>query len=203
MKTKWHVNLVVLIACVSLVSISNAQEELKLEGLIDIDYPEVGEAKVEVNLAGPLFSLAAKAVGDEDPEASEFLASLKAVRVRIYDQAALGGKSFDEVLGFYKKQLQKPKWEVLARVKENESTVGVYSLTKGKEDIISGLVVLVGNPKECVIVNLAGEIDITKLGKISEAAGNILGLPKINLDEMKSSPEQKKEQKEQKQESDE
>jgi hypothetical protein len=199
MKTKWHVNLVVLIACVSLVSISTAaEEELKLEGLIDIDYPEAGEAKVEVNLAGPLFSLAAKAVGDEDPEASEFLASLKALRVRIYDQAALGGKSFDEVVGFYKKQMQKPKWEVLARVKDKGSTVGVYSLTKGKEDIISGLVVIVGNPKECVIVNLAGEIDITKLGKINEAATKMLGLPEIiDVDEMKSSQEEKKEQKEQ------
>jgi len=195
MRTKWHVNMVALIACVSLVSISNAQEELKLEGLIDIDYPEAGEAKVEVNLAGPLFSLAAKAVGDEDPEASEFLASLKAVRVRIYEQAALGGKSFDEVVGFYKKQMQKPKWEVLARVKEKESTVGVYSLTKGKGDIISGLVVIVGNPKECVIVNLAGEIDVTKLARINETASKMLGLPKINLDEMKPSPEQKKEQK--------
>jgi hypothetical protein len=171
--------------------------------LIDIDYPGAGEAKVEVNLAGPLFTLAAKAVGDEDPEAAEFLASLKAVRVRIYEQAALGGKSFDEVLEFYKKQLQKSKWEVLARVKDKASTVGVYSLTKGKGDIISGLVVLVGNPKEWVIVNLAGEMDVTKLAKINEAAGNVFGLPKIDLDEMKPSQEQKKEQKEQEPKSDE
>ena len=198
MKTKCYVTLVVLVACVSLVSISTAEEELKLEGLIDIDYPEAGEAKVEVNLAGPLFSLAAKAVGDEDPEAAEFLASLKAVKVRIYEQAALGGKSFDEVLGFYKKQMQKPKWEVLARVKDKASTVGVYSLTKGERDIISGLVVIVGNPKECVIVNLAGEIDITKLGKINEAATKMFGLPGIiDVDEMKPSSGQKKEQKEQ------
>jgi len=197
-KTKCYVTLVVLVACVSLVSISTAEEELKLEGLIDIDYPEAGEAKVEVNLAGPLFSLAAKAVGDEDPEAAEFLASLKAVKVRIYEQAALGGKSFDEVLGFYKKQMQKPKWEVLARVKDKASTVGVYSLTKGERDIISGLVVIVGNPKECVIVNLAGEIDITKLGKINEAATKMFGLPGIiDVDEMKPSSGQKKEQKEQ------
>ncbi len=195
MKTKWHVNLVALIACVSFASISTAQEEPKLEGLIDIDYPGAGEAKVEVNLAGPLFSLAAKAVGDEDPEAAEFLASLKAVRVRIYEQAALGGKSFDEVLEFYKKQLQKSKWEVLARVKDKASTVGVYSLAKGKKDIISGLVVIVGNPKEWVIVNLAGEMDVTKLAKISEAAGSVIGLPEIDLDEMKPSSEQKKEQK--------
>jgi hypothetical protein len=195
MKIKWHVNLVVLAAFISLASISTAEEELKLEGLIDIDYPEAGEAKVEVNLAGPLFSLAAKAVGDEDPETAGFLASLKAVRVRIYEQAALGGKSFDEVLEFYKKQMQKPKWEVLARVKDKESTVGVYSLTKEKKDIISGLVVIVGNPKEWVIVNLAGEIDVTKLPEINEAASKVLGLPKIDLGEMKSSPEQKKEQK--------
>lgn len=198
MKTKWHVNLVVLAACVSFVSISTAQEELKLEGLIDIDYPGAGEAKVEVNLAGTLFSLAAKAVGEEDPETAEFLAGLKAVRVRIYEQAALGGKSFDEVLEFYKKQMQKPKWEVLARVKDKQSTVGVYSLTKKEKDIISGLVVIIGNPKEWVIVNLAGEMDVTKLGKINEAAGNILNLPEIiDVDKMKLSPEEKKEQKEQ------
>jgi hypothetical protein len=93
--------------------------------------------------------------------------------------------------------MQKPKWEALARVKDKESTVGVYSLTK--EDVISGLVVIVGNPKDFTIVNLAGEIDVTKLARINKAAGNILGLPEIiNLDEMKLSQEEKKKQEEQK-----
>jgi len=200
MKTTWHVNWAILVAFISLgfvmPSLSVAEEESKLEGLIEIDYPHAAEAKVEVNLAGALFSLAAKAVRDEDPDASEFLTNLKAIKVRIYDEAALGGKSFNEVLEFYKGQLPKSKWEVLARVKDEGSTVSVYSLTKG--DVVSGLVVLIGNPEEFIIVNLAGKIDVAKLAEIDQITGANLHLSDLNIEKKKKlTPEKEKKQKEQ------
>jgi tetratricopeptide (TPR) repeat protein len=198
MRTTKSRNWAFLVAFISLgfVLPSLAADEPKLEGLIDIDFPGAGEAKVEVNLAGALFSLAAKIVGKDDPEAAELLANLKSVKVRIYDEVALGGKSFDEVMSFYKQQLEKTKWEIMARVKDKESTVGVYALVK--KDTVSGLVVLVGNPKEFIVVNLAGNIDLAKLSEIDDITGIDLNLPD-NLDfKKRPTPEQKKKQEEQK-----
>jgi hypothetical protein len=151
----------------------------EIEGLIDIDYPHAGEAKVEVNLLGGVFSLAAKIMQKEEPEVSKLLAKLEAVKVRIYDKVALDKRSFDEAMKFYKDQLKKEKWDVLARVKEKDSKMGVYSLTRG--DIISGLVVLAQGPEELVVVNLAGEVDVTKLSEIDKVTGVNLDLSELNF----------------------
>jgi hypothetical protein len=167
--------------------------------LIDIDYPHATEAKVEVNLAGALFALAAKAMGDEDPETADLLSDLESVRIRIYDKAALGGRSFDQVLSFYRKQLQKPTWDVLARVKERESTVGVYSASQG--DVVAGLVVLVGNPAQVIVASLAGRINIAKLSQVDKITGVNLNLSELDLDKRlgfdnRLSPKKKKRQRE-------
>ena len=198
MGTMWRVNWIIPIALISigfmLPALSAAEEESRIEGMIEIDYPFAGEAKVEVNLAGTLFALAAKVVRNGEPETSDFLANLKALKVRIYDKAALGEKGFDEVLKFYEEQLKKEKWDVMARVKEEDSKVGVYSLTKG--DIVSGLIVLVGEPDEVVIVNLAGNIDVTKLSQIDKLTGVDLHLSDLNI-EKKLPPDKQKKQEEQ------
>lgn len=182
MRTRWHVDWIVLVTFASfgfmLPSLSVAGEESDIRGLIEIDHPQAGEAKVEVNLVRGLFSIAAKIIEKEEPEASELLAKLEAMKVRIYDKAALGGRSSDEVLKFYEDQLKEDKWEVLARVKEKDSKVGVYVLADG--DIVSGLVVLVGEPEQLIVVNLAGEIDITKLSQIDKITGVDLGLPELD-----------------------
>jgi len=198
MKTKWYVNSILLTAIISLGFIlpSLSTAEPKLEGMIDIDYPGAGEAKVEVNLAGALFTLAAKVMAKDDPEASELLANLKAVKVRIYDEAALGGKSFDDVMNFYKEQLKKTKWEIMAKVRDKESTVGVYSLVK--KDTVAGLVVLVGNAKEFIVVNLAGDVDLAKLSEIDEITGIDLNLPnKLEFKKKELPPKKKDEQRSQ------
>jgi len=183
MKTTRCVNLAALIAFASIGFMQPSSVAAEIEGLIDIDYPHAGEAKVEVNLLGGVFSLAAKIIQKEEPEASKFLAKLEAVKVRVYDEAALGRRNFDEALKFYKDQLKKEKWDVLAHVKEKDSKVGVYSLTRG--DIISGLVVLAQGPEELVVVNLAGEVDVTKLSQIDKVTSVNLDLSELNFKKRK------------------
>jgi hypothetical protein len=148
------------------------------EGLIDLDCPYIEKPKLRVNLAGlPLF-LATKIIGTEEPEVSEFLAGIKAIKIRIYDQTALSGRKFAEVVNFYKEQLHKPEWESLVSVTDEESRIGVYSLTK--QDVIRGLLILVGESEELVVVNLAGRIDISKLSEIDEITGVNLNLPELS-----------------------
>lgn len=148
------------------------------EGLIDIDYPDAEYAKFKINLGRPMLFLTGKIIGDEEREVSEFLSSLRSVRIRIYDQVALRGERFEEVLKFYHRQLQDSEWDVLIRVKEEDSTVAIYSLTR--KDVVCGLVVFVGKPEEVVVVNLAGKIDIAELSQIDDIAGVNLDLPEIN-----------------------
>jgi tetratricopeptide (TPR) repeat protein len=203
MRIARDINWTILILFISIglmiTSLAFSAEKSKVKGVIDVDHPDIGEAKVEVNLAGPLFTLAAKAVEEDNPDASEFLASLRVVKVRIYDEVAFGDKTPDEVLEFYKKQLQKSDWELLARVREERSDVRVYALIEG--DVVSGLVVLVVNiyaeNKDAVIVNLAGEIDLTKLSEIDKLTGGALGLPE-KLEFKALSPAERKKAKEQK-----
>jgi hypothetical protein len=167
-------------ALMVLVSLGLALRLLLLpgEGMIELDCPYAEKTKFSINLGGFPFFLAAKVIGDKDPEVSELLAGIKAAKIRIYDRTALGERELQEALSFYKEQLRKPEWEVLVSVNDKESTVGVYSLAKG--DIISGLVVLVAEPDELVVVNLAGKIDITELSQVGEIAGVDLNLPELS-----------------------
>lgn len=160
-----------------LPGIAFAQQLPKIEGLIDVDYPPASEAKVEVNLTGALFGLAAKVLKKDEPEVADFVAELKALRVRVYENETLGAKTLKEVMEFYDQQLRKKKWEVLIKVREKDerTTTGVYTLTK--QDIVSGLVVVVVDPKETTVVNLAGKIDLAKLGELDKLTGVELNLP--------------------------
>jgi len=180
-------NWVVLSAFISLGLIlplsSTIGEEPKIEGMINVDYPQPVRAKVEINLSGDLVSLAAKVIQKENPEAYQLLADIKAIKVRVYSKIGEGIDNlsdrtsfFNDVLRFYEEQLQKEKWDVIARVEDKNSRVGVYLLQKG--DIVPGLVVLIGKPpEEVVVVNLAGKIDIAKLSQISKTTGFNLNLP--------------------------
>jgi len=174
-----HTNLAFLMVFLSfgLALPSFAALSKETEGLIDIEYPYAKEAKVEVNLEGEMFSTLAKSMAQNNSEASDFLANLVAVKVRIYETSALGGKSLEDVMSYYQSQLPKTKWNLIVKVKEKNSNVGVYSFPKG--EYIVGLVVLVGEPKEFIAVNVAGKIDPAKLTKIPQIYSQMQGLPKM------------------------
>lgn len=152
-------------------------QEAKIDGIIDIDYPNAKAAKVEVNLEGEILFTMAKSMAANDPEASKFLLDLKGVKVRIYEAPALEGKSLEEIMKFYQDQLPKEKWKVMARVNEKDSNVGVYTFAKG--EYVAGIVVLVASPKELIAVNIAGKIDPAKLAKLPQIYGQMQGFPKM------------------------
>ncbi|MBD3183984.1 DUF4252 domain-containing protein, partial [Candidatus Poribacteria bacterium] len=193
--TKFLMGLCAIMVFMVLASQLNADEDMP--GFIDIDLPDVGEPKVEVNLTGALFSLAANMLGNEEPETSEFLANLKAVRVRIYDRVSLGDKTLEQASEYYTKQLKKAKWEIMAKIREKDANIGIYSLMK--DDTMTGIVVLVGKPQQFTVVNLVGEIDITKLAQLREITGIELDIPEIDMKKRKDIPERKERQRSQKQ----
>lgn len=191
MKLAWALTITIFISILGLALQIQpgalAKEEMTEEGIVEIDYPDASEVKVEINITGNLFALAAKAVKDEeDPSLSNFLADLKSLYVRVYETELLMGHTPKAIVKFYEKQLLKEKWEVLARIKENGNMTGVYTLTK--DDVIKGLFVVISNQQEdTVVVNLAGKVDLSKLSELNDLAGMELNLPDLGKQVKKKS----------------
>lgn len=174
--------LVITAICAGYVS---ADESIR--GEMPLDHSSLGEANVEVNLSGSLFKFVAAAVGEEDPSLAQFLMGLKSLRVRVY-----GGevdseghpREVKDILGRFKAKLSNEGWEILARIRETDSDVGVYVLAE--EETIAGLFVVVSEAQQLVLVNIVGDIDLTQVSKIGQVAGLDLELP--DLDPTKPKP---------------
>ena len=184
MKTKVFLSLTISMAFISLIiilpSLSVAVDEPKIEGMIEVDYPNAGLAKVEVNLTGDMISAATSSMKDK-PEVSEavkFLAKIKSIKVRVYDRLSMKDKTYNDFAKFYEDQLEPGKlWNTVVRVNDENTKVGVYLLKSKRndgssEEYIPGLTVIVGSPEQVVAVNIAGDIDIAKLAELSKKMGN-------------------------------
>jgi hypothetical protein len=124
---------------------------------------------VEVNLEGAILQALAKSKSDDhgDGEAGDLFAKLKSIHAVI---GTVKGPA-SEALAIVKKTDQKlaaSGWQRIARISDATSSVTVLTHTVGGR--IDGLVVLTfdSEDKELVFANLAGEIDITRLGEIGE-----------------------------------
>ena len=170
------------------------KEKEKTKGLIAFDFPNALEAKVEVNLSGKLISLVAKAA-KPNPEVTELLNMLKGVYVRVYENDTT---TFNELTRHYEDKLEKEKWEIIAKIKEEGETVQVRILL-GKDTIL-GLFVMVAGEIEVTLVNIVGEINPERIGELLTNLDN-LGLPHIEgmdieTDDMSKSSKKDEPQKE-------
>lgn len=134
---------------------------------------------VEVNLDGAILQALAKSKHDDhdDGDAKDLFAKLKSIHAVI---GTVKGPAA-EALALVKKTDQKlvaAGWQRVTRITDATSTVTV--LTHTAADHIDGLVALIfdSDDKELVFANLAGEIDVTKLGEIGERL-NVPGLDRV------------------------
>ena len=134
---------------------------------------------VEVNLDGPILQALAKSKSEvrDDGEAQDLFAKLKSIHAVI---GTVKGPA-SEALALVKKTDQKlaaSGWQRIARITDATSSVTVLTHTVGGR--IDGLVALIfdSEDKELVFANLAGEIDITRLGEIGERL-NVPGLDQV------------------------
>jgi hypothetical protein len=149
-------------------------DEAMFRALIDED-----QEIVEVNIEGALLQALAKSgSGNHDAgDAKDLFAKLKSIHAVI---GTIKGPAEDALALVQKtdKKLSSSGWQRVTRVKDATSTISVLTHTvSGKVD---GLVVLIfdSKDKELVFANLAGEIDITRLGEIGERF-NVPGLDQV------------------------
>lgn len=131
---------------------------------------------VEVNLEGAILqALAGRASNEEDAAATkELFGKLKSIHAVIGTVKGPKSAAFALVQALDQK-LVSQGWQRITRIKDESDCISVLTHTTG--DKIDGLVTLIFSQDdgELVFANLAGEIDINKLGEIGERL-NVPGL---------------------------
>ncbi len=117
---------------------------------------------------------------DEDEEIKRLVNGLEGVYVRVFKFDKEGAYSPAEVDAL-RKQLRAPGWVPIVKVdnKKGGETVDICLRREGEK--VRGLAIVVAEPKELVVVNIVGDIDLERLSKLEGQ----LGIPRMNL-EMKA-----------------
>jgi hypothetical protein len=130
-----------------------------------------GEPKVMVDLNKTMLGFISK-INLSDPEASELISKLKAVRVQIYNMTDNDQPALD-LIAKVSEDIKTKNWLPIVSVNEKDEKVRIF--TKITDDIMDGLVVMVINnsdsreEREAVFINIVGEIDPAQINKVTES----------------------------------
>jgi hypothetical protein len=138
----------------------------------------------DVTLDGSLLRLGAKFLSADDPDQAKvkkLVAELKGVYVRTYDFEQEGDYAESD-LASIRTQLRSPGWSRIVGVqsKKDHDNTEIYLKTGGAEP--GGLAIVCANPKQLVVVNIVGKIDLDELSELHD-----LGVPKLDIEKTKSS----------------
>jgi len=165
-----------VLLCLSAAPAAAQNARLQVESL-DRLFPNAVET-VDVNLEGSLLQIAAKFLSNKPEEAAikDLVAGLKGIYVKGVEFDKEGSIS-DSDVDAIRTQLRGPGWEriVGVRSKREGDNAEVYLMLEG--GVISGIGVLVFDPKQLFVVNVVGPIDPEKIGQLR----GHFGIPK-NLD---------------------
>jgi dUTPase len=135
---------------------------------LESDY---GEPKVMVNLNKTMLGFISK-INMSDPEASELISKLKAVRVQIYNMTDNDQPALD-LIAKVSEDIKTKDWLPIVTVNEKDEKVRVF--TKITNDVMDGLVVMVinnsvvRNEREAVFINIVGEIDPAQINRVTKS----------------------------------
>jgi hypothetical protein len=154
---------------------------------------EKASNSVTVSLDGNLLQLASRFLSSDDPDQAQIkklVASLKGVYVRNFEFEKAGEYQASD-LEPIRSQLRDPKWKNIVQVRGHDNADVL--LRQENEHVISGLAVIVAEPKELTVVYIDGPIDMDGLSKL---AGNF-GIPedigsKVEKEKEKDKDKEKK-----------
>lgn len=138
---------------------------------------------VEVTLDKNLLQVAAKFLSDKNPtEAAvkDLVSKLEGVYVRVFEFDKIGEYSLGDVEPI-RSQVNAPGWSKIVGVmsKREGQKVDVH-LRMDNAGMIHGLLILATQPRELVVVNIVGPIDLEKLSQLEGQ----FGIPKLDLDKI-------------------
>lgn len=133
---------------------------------------------VDVNIDERMMQLAAKFLSGKDQDeikVKELVSGLKGIYVKVFEFEREGDYLPADIEAI-RSQLTNPGWaKVLSVTSKKEGGLEVYLMTNASQ--IGGLVVLATDPKELVVVNIIGPVDLEKL---SQLEGHF-GVPELEI----------------------
>lgn len=175
-----------------LVVLPLAAQDVKMPANLDRLEAKASEV-VNVQLDGALIQLASRFLSDKDPDEANvkrLVGGLKGIYVKSFEFEEKGQYNLSDVEEL-RAQLRSPAWAriVGASSKKKGENSEVYLKTEAGQ--ITGLAIIVTDPKELTIVNIVGSIrpeDIRDLG-------GHLGIPKIDIGPGKNDKKDKEDEK--------
>ena len=139
------------------------------------------ENVVEVTLDQKLLQVAAKFLSDKNPQEAavkDLLSKIQGVYVRVFEFEKAGEYQLSD-LEPIRSQINSPGWTKIVGVtsKREGQKIDVH-LKMDDKGVIVGLAILAAEPKELVIVNIVGPIDLEKLRQLEGQ----FGIPKLDLE---------------------
>lgn len=134
--------------------------------------------KVNVTLDASMLQLAAGFLSSGDPDqvqVKKLVSNLKGIYVRSFEFKEPGQYSISDV-DAVRAQLKGAGWQSLVQVRSKEEGENVDVVMRKNGEQITGMAIVVTQPKEVTVVNIVGPINLEDLGRLS---GNF-GIPQLN-----------------------
>jgi outer membrane translocation and assembly module TamA len=131
-----------------------------------------------VNLSGPLFHAARKmAIDAADDDSIKLIQRVDSVQVRSFEFATDDAYSSDDISSL-RRQLDSSGWTQVIRVRDREQqeNIDVYLRVEGERAL--GLAVIVAEPRELTIVNIAGSLSLDDFARLQGQ----YGIPKLQAE---------------------
>jgi hypothetical protein len=138
---------------------------------------------VDISLNGSMLQFAAKFLDAKDPDQNKvkkLIGGLEGIYVKSFEFQKAGEWSPAD-LEAIRKQLKTPEWsKIVGRRSTTEGeTDEIYLRTENGK--ISGVAILVAEPKELTVVNIAGPVDLDSLAEL----GGHFHIPKVDVGKQK------------------
>jgi hypothetical protein len=145
------------------------------QGYFDFaEVPGVGaEPQVQIDLNPALLGFVTEAMRATDPNTVGAFEGIRNVRVRVYESL----KDSAAVLKFLEDssgQLEREGWQRVVYIQEDDEKVRVYLMIENNRAVGLTVMVVDASPRgsgEAVFINVAGDIDPTKLGQLANSIG--------------------------------
>ena len=121
------------------------------------------EPTVEFSLKAPLIILITNLISNQDNEAADFISKLIRVTVNVFESDDIDVDEIASPMSAMAEDLDSAGWDRVVRVREDENHVDIYFRLVSNADVIYGIVIMVAEPREKVLVNIVG--DISALGR--------------------------------------
>jgi hypothetical protein len=146
---------------------------------IDLDaLAKKASNKVEITLDGLLLDLASRFLSKEDPEdakVKELLGGVKGIYVHSYEFDRDGQYS-DSDVEQVRRQMAAPGWSRLVNVQSYKTRENVAIYIRQEQNRRAGLAILATEPRQFTVVNIVGQVDLSRL---SDLEGH-LGIPEFD-----------------------